>query len=291
MRTRAAQRRRARAGLSRAPPVSGLLHRRLCGRAERRSIRAAQREALHSVRAQSQSQGLERYDVGGHDVAQVALRAEALEQPDLLLAQRRLEDQAVRVDRVDDLVDQARAHLSRGAVDARGARLARLCDHLPRACCQIAFDLLDPYVGSHDEVGVLAADLGEYGELLRQRFDQLALELGCEGDRAVGDLDMAETELAQPRDQALDATLADRNLRERAAEHHGYPVRRVALELGAQVGGNERSSPAELDDVDELAGDLQETVDVRERHAAVDHVRDASLAGLARALGDVEETG
>ena len=64
-------------------------------------------------------------------------------------------------------------------------------------------------------------------------FDQLALDVGVERDRAVGDLDVAQAQLAQPGDQAVDAALADRQLGQRAAEHDRDPVRRVALELGA----------------------------------------------------------
>ena len=66
----------------------------------------------------------------------------------------------------------------------------------------------------------------------REPFDQLALDARLERDRAVGDLDVAQAELAQPGDQALDPALADRDLGERAAEHDRDPVRGVALELG-----------------------------------------------------------
>ncbi len=53
-------------------------------------------------------QRLQREHVLGHDVAEVALAVEAVQQPHLLLAARRLEDQLVGVDRVHDLIDQAR---------------------------------------------------------------------------------------------------------------------------------------------------------------------------------------
>ena len=98
-----------------------------------------------------------------------------------------------------------------------------------------------------------------------------------------------EPELAQPRDQAIDATLADRELGERPAEHHGDAVVGVARELGLEVGAHERRAPAELDDVDDLPGDLEQPVDVGERHPAIDHVGDAVLARLDRAGGDVEK--
>ena len=104
-------------------------------------------EALDGVRAQAEAQRLEREHVGGGDVAEVALGAEVLEQPDLLLrGSGASKIRPLGVDRVRDLVDQPRAQLAVGAVDARRARLARLGDHLPRAGVEIAFDLLDPDV-------------------------------------------------------------------------------------------------------------------------------------------------
>ena len=82
-------------------------------------ILAAQREALDRVQAQPQPQRLEREDVVGRDVAEVAVGAEALEQPYLLALQGRVEDQALRVDCVRDLVDQAGAHFAVGAGRSR----------------------------------------------------------------------------------------------------------------------------------------------------------------------------
>ncbi len=68
-------------------------------------------------------------------------------------------------------------------------------------------------------------------------------------------------------------------------------MRRVALELGRQVGADERRAPAELDDVHVGARDLEQPIDLGDRQAAVDHVRDAALARLDRARGDVQEVG
>src|ERR1700722_16197743 len=129
------------------------------------SIRAAQRKALDGVGAQAETQGLQGEAVAGGDVAEVAPGAEVLQQPHLLSLQRRVEDQLLRIDRVDDLLDQAGTGFAVGAVDAGGARLARLGDHLPGTGVQVAFDLLHPDVGGHDEVDVLATYLGEDGEL------------------------------------------------------------------------------------------------------------------------------
>src|SRR6185437_12646777 len=205
----------------------------------------------------------------GRDVAQVALAAEAVQQPNLLLAAGRLEDQPVRVDRVHDLVDQAGTHLSVGAIDAGRTRLSRLGDHLPGAGLQVAFDLLHPDIGGHDEVRILAADLREHREVACKRADQVSLDLRVQGDRAVGDLHVAQTELAQPRDQTLHATLLDRDLGERPAEHHRDPVRGIALKLGLQVRGHERRAPAELDDVHAVAHRLDQAVHLGYRQTTV----------------------
>ena len=81
---------------------------------------------------------------------------------------RRLEDQVADVDRVDDLVDQPGAHLAGRAVDAGGAALAALGDHLPGAGVELLLDPLDPLVRREDDLGVLRADLGEDGEVARE---------------------------------------------------------------------------------------------------------------------------
>ena len=65
-------------------------------------------------------------------------------------------------------------------------------------------------------------------------------------DRAVGDLDVTQSQLAQPRDEAVHPPLANRHLGERAAEHHRDVARAVELELRLQVGGHERRAPPEV---------------------------------------------
>src|ERR1035437_6234860 len=66
-------------------------------------------------------------------------------------------------------------------------------------------------------------------------LDELPLDVGIERERPVGDLDVAQPELAQPRDQPVDPPLPDRELGPRAAQTHGGAARRVALELGREV--------------------------------------------------------
>ena len=179
-----------------------------------------------------------------------------------------------------DLVDQTGSHLAGGPVDAGRAGLARLRDHLPRAGVQVALDLLHPHVRSHDEVHVLAAHLGEHRELLREPPDQVMLDLGVDRDRPVGDLHVAQAQLAQPLDQTLDAPLPDGELGERAAEHHRNLARGVPRELLAQVGAHERRAPAKLDDVHARPRHLQQVVHLRDGQPAVDHVRQPAGARL-----------
>ena len=81
--------------------------------------------------------------------------------------------------------------------------------------------------GRHDRARVvLGADLGQDDELAGQPLDQLELALVLERDRAVGDLEVLEPEFVHPRDQLIEAALADRELGQRAAEHHRDPVLR-----------------------------------------------------------------
>ena len=126
---------------------------------------------------------------------------------------------------------------------------------------------------------------------LGEPLDQVALDRGVERDRPVGDLDVAQARARAARRQPVDPALADRELGQRAAEHDRNAVRRIALELRPQVRADERRAPAELHDVDDLAGDLEHAVDLGDREASVDHMRDAVLARLRRARRDVEEAG
>ena len=74
-----------------------------------------------------------------------------------------------------DLLDQARLHLAGALVDADGAGLAAFADDLPRACGELFFDVLHPASRRDDVRAILAADLGEDGEVPREPLDVLEL--------------------------------------------------------------------------------------------------------------------
>ncbi len=190
---------------------------------------------------------------------------------------------------VDDLVDQAAAHLAAAAEDARGARLARLRDDLPGAGGELLADPLDPLVGREDRLGVLGADLREHAEILRQRLDDLELALARQVDRAVGDLDALEAVVAQPAAVAVELAAHLGDLEQRAAADHGDAERAVERELLAQVLRHVRRAPAELDDVDVVAAGRHQALDLRQGQALVHDVRDADLARLGGPEREVEK--
>ena len=76
--------------------------------------RVAEQDLLEGVGAEAEAERLERDHLVGRDVAEVDLGPEVLDEPGLRGLRRRLEDQVVDVDLVDDLVDEAGAHLAVG---------------------------------------------------------------------------------------------------------------------------------------------------------------------------------
>src|SRR5690606_24255693 len=88
-------------------------------------------EFEHGVRAQPQPQCFQRKDFFGADVAEVYVRAQLLDEPDLLGLLGRLEDDAILIDEVGDLLHQAGAHLAVRPVEPGRAAFACLADDLP----------------------------------------------------------------------------------------------------------------------------------------------------------------
>src|SRR3989442_3167894 len=91
----------------------------------------AKQHLLQSVAAKALAQSLERDDLVGRDVPKVDARAELLDEPGLGRFRRRLEEEGVDIDVVDDLVHEAGPHLARGTVDPGSPALPALGDDLP----------------------------------------------------------------------------------------------------------------------------------------------------------------
>ena len=180
---------------------------RKLGRARRLN---AKQHLLQRVGAQPEAERLERDDLVGRDVPEVDLGPEVPHEPGLRGLRRRLPDEVVERDRVLDLVDEPGAQLAGRAVDARGAALAALGDHLPRARVELLADPLHPQVRRDVDVGVLRADLGEDDEVAREVGDELELLLARDLERAVRDLDVREAEVLEPALELVELRLRRR---------------------------------------------------------------------------------
>src|SRR5919204_1362813 len=102
---------------------------------------ATEEHLLQRVGPQAEPQRLERDDLVGRDVPEVHARPELPDEPRLGALRGSLEDQILDRDLVDDLVDEAGAHLAGRPVDAGSAAFPPLRDHLPGAGPEL---LLDP---------------------------------------------------------------------------------------------------------------------------------------------------
>ena len=105
---------------------------------------------------------------------------------------------------------------------------------------------------------VLRADLGEHGEVAREVGDQLELALARDLDRAVGDLDVRQAEARSATACTRRACPCVDDLEERAADHDRLVAQHV--ELALEVPRHVRRAPAELDDRDVVAGDLEDVL-------------------------------
>jgi hypothetical protein len=212
-----------------------------------------------------------------------------LDEPDLLVALRRLEDEPVEVDAVDDLVDQAGARLAVGAVHPSIARRPALADDLGRARLQCLLDQLDPAVRRHDRRRVLLADLGEDGEVLGERADQVRLLVGGDLDRPARHLDVLDAQLLQPLAQPVDAVLQPCDLRERSAQGDRDSMAVVEVDLLLQRARHVGRPEPEADQVDVVGRGLHQALRLARREADVDHMRESRFARFRGALRQVEE--
>src|SRR5215213_277023 len=249
---------------------------------------ATEQHLLQRVAPEPEAERLERDDFVGRDVAEVHLGAEVLDEPRLRTLRRGLPDQVLEVERVFDLVDEARPELAGRSVDARGAALATLGDHLPRARIELLAYPLHPQIRRDVDRGVLRADLGEDDEVTRELCDQLELAVARDLDRAIRDLDVGEAVLLQPDLECIELAACIDSLEERPAADDRRPERPVERDLLLEVVRDVARAPAELDDVDELARSVEEALDVTEVQALVHDVRESTVARLRLACRDFE---
>src|SRR6266540_2032796 len=245
----------------------------------------AKQHLLQRVAAQPEPEGLERDDLLRRDVPEVHVRPELLYEPGLRVLRRRLEDQVADLDLVDDLVDEAGAHLAGRPVDPGRSTLAALRDHLPGAGVELLLDPLDPEVRGVVHVRVLGADLGQHGEVAREVDDQLELRLAGDLEGAVGDLDVREALLDEPALELVDFVARVHGLEERSPTDDGRVERAVERDLLLEVVRDVARAPAELDDVDVAPGRVEHALDLAQVHALVDHVRQAFGPRLAGPRG------
>src|SRR6185369_7931743 len=194
-----------------------------------------------------------------------------------------------RIDLGLDLLDEAGLHFAGALVDADGAGFSALADDLPRAGGELFLDVLHPAGGRDDARAVLAADLGEDGEVPREALDVLELLRARDVDHAVRHLDVLEAVVLQEGDVLGDLLLHDGELEETATAADVDVVAAEGLELRVEVLDDHRRGPAELDDVDVVGRHLAHALDLGDGHALVEDLRDAALAGLALAVRDAEE--
>ena len=95
--------------------------------------------------------------------------------------------------------------------------------------------------------------------------------------------------MLEPALEVVDLVLRVDRLEERAAAHDRRRERAVERDLLLEVVRDVARAPAELDDVDVLAGGVEEALDLAQVQALVDDVREPALARLALARGDVQE--
>src|SRR5512132_4056081 len=111
---------------------------------------ATEQHLLQRVAAQTQPERFQWDHLIGRDVAEVDVRTELLHEPGLRILRRCFEQKVGDLDLVDDLVDEAGAHLSGRAIDPGCAAFPAFGDHLPGAGGELFLDPLDPLVGRVD---------------------------------------------------------------------------------------------------------------------------------------------
>ena len=193
-----------------------------------------------------------------------------------------------------DALDDALDHLHRGraaaVVDSDRSRFARLEDDLVRSGLELALDRGAALVDAHARVlvGILPAHLAPHGEPGRARAaDQAQLLRLAHGVHAVRYFDHRQAEIARPVHEFPNAALGESDLEEGTAAAHGDSGLAVNGDLFAQRCGRRQAGrcPAELYDVDPLAGDRDAVARFGGPQASIEHRGNRGGARLGRKAG------
>ncbi len=178
-------------------------------------------------------------------------------------------------DGVQDRVHELAVDLAAGVEEADRPALAPFGDHQRGARREVAES-----ISSHQSLATASSSL-----LLPTSAITVNSRASCEissrlararqRQRAVGDLDVIDPQLAQPLDVALHASLVDGDLQQRPARADGDAGVAADRDLVGHGAADVRGAPAELDHVDVLARGDEQRLQRERRQAAVDDVRDA----------------
>src|SRR6202044_11464 len=126
------------------------------------SSRSRERADRDGIRAQPESQRLQRQHAGRGDIADVDVGTELADEPGLLALARRLEDHLVGRDPGQDGRDQILAYSLVRVVEADGAALPALGYHPAGARVEVAGHLLAPLRWGRRVVAFLGAGFREH---------------------------------------------------------------------------------------------------------------------------------
>ena len=175
----------------------------------------------------------------------------------------------------------------RRPVDAGGAALAALGDHLPGAGVELLADPLRP-TGTARSPPRSPSSRPPRGRRSRARARRSARACARAAARSSRPRSRRARSGSRSSQRLYSSSLSlrDDGLEERPAAHDRRLERAVERDLLLEVVRDVRRPPAELDDVDVLAGGVEEPLDLAEVQPLVDDVRQAARrAASARASG------
>src|SRR5690606_19524638 len=213
-----------------------------------------------------------------------------LDEPDLLGLLGRLEDDAILIDEVGDLLHQAGAHLAVRPVEPGRAAFACLADDLPTTRFQLGLDGTNPSVGRHDPLVVFRADLAEHRKFSSERLDAAQLLVVGDEQRAVGDLDLLDAQRGEEPLVVIELIAQEVGLEERTAEIDGHIGAAVDLELALEARRDGGRSPSHLDEIHVLGRYVQHVLHLARSQTLIEHQRESEIPRLRGTLRDSVHT-